>query len=81
MSFEDDMLEEGFSNEQDYMDYLCRKADSRRIYDNEEDLQWELERQKNEIQFRINNNKRLQQWKLKNERLKPGHLFGQGIKR
>ena len=49
MSFEDDMLEEGFSNEQDYMDYLCRKADSRRIYDNEEDLQWELERQKNAI--------------------------------
>ena len=68
MSFEDDMLEEGFSNEQDYIDYLCRKADSRRLYDNEEDRQWELERQKNEVQFRINNNKRLQQWKLKNEK-------------
>lgn len=27
MSFEDDMIEEGFYDEQDYLDYLCAKAD------------------------------------------------------
>ena len=29
MSFEDDMIEEGFYQEQDYLDYLCSEADKR----------------------------------------------------
>lgn len=68
MSFEDDMIEEGFSNEQDYLDFLCWKADSRIVYDTEEERQWELDRNKNEVLFRKNNNERLRQWKLKNEK-------------
>ena len=27
MSFEDDMIEDGFNDEQDYLDYLCSEAD------------------------------------------------------
>lgn len=68
MSFEDDMLEEGFSNEQDYLDFLCWKADSRMVDDTEEDQQWEYERNKNEVLFRKNNNERLRQWKQKNKK-------------
>lgn len=30
MSFEDDMIEDGFHDEQDYLDYLCEKAEMRR---------------------------------------------------
>ena len=33
MSFEDDRIEEGFDNEQDYLDYICNKADSRYYHD------------------------------------------------
>lgn len=29
MSFEDDMIEDGFNDEQDYLDYLCSEADNR----------------------------------------------------
>ena len=35
MSFEDDMIEEGFRDEQDYLDYLCEEAESRRERINE----------------------------------------------
>ena len=44
MSFEDDMIEEGFSNESDYLDYLLSKEDNIRIndedssYDNNEEM-------------------------------------------
>ena len=38
MSFEEDMIEEGFADEQDYFDYICSEADARieKIYPGEE---------------------------------------------
>lgn len=37
MSFEDDMIEDGFHDEQDYLDYLCEEADRRLERMNESD--------------------------------------------
>ena len=40
MSFEDDMIEDGFRDEQEYLDYICNKADEyamRQMYDDEYD--------------------------------------------
>lgn len=68
MSFEDDMLEDGFSDEQDYLDYLCNKADSKFFYEDEDGWKWKVDRQNKEFQFRVNNNKLLQQWKLTDEK-------------
>ena len=68
MSFEDDMLEDGFSDEQDYLDYLCNKADSKYFYEDEDGGKWTVDRQNKEFQFRVNYNKLLQQWKLTDEK-------------
>ena len=33
MSFEDDMIEDGFNNESDYLDFLCYEADNKYFLD------------------------------------------------
>lgn len=68
MSFEDDMIEEGFDNEQDYLDYICNKADSRYYHDfmDEEEREYQNNSIAREREYRIRFNKILQQWKESN---------------
>lgn len=68
MSFEDDMIEEGFSNEQDYLDHICNKADSRSHFEDEEEMEDQRNRERKEYESRVRYNRKLHHWKeLQNE--------------
>ncbi|GEM_PF-4346620 len=57
MSFEDDMIEAGFRNEDDYLDYICNQYDKvsgsqNSDYENEEDLEYQRELYEEKVELR-----------------------------